>query len=139
VSAVFRGAGFSKNDVGMSFLKTTASVGGEMEVFLSDRFSIALGAEFRSNSPSDIRLASWEISTQFLNANSAFETKATLIPILGTVRFNVPFKKFRAFIGAGAGLYLGKLRINWQSPDFVDERFYTKGMAIIPHFNGGLS
>jgi opacity protein-like surface antigen len=123
----------------MSFLKTTKSIGGEMEVFISDRFSLALGAEFGKSTPSDVRFSEGDISNQFVNARSAFETKASLIPILGTVRINIPFKKFRAYIGAGAGLYLGKLRINWQSHDFADERFYAKGMAIIPHLNGGLS
>jgi hypothetical protein len=139
VSVSFRGTQASSRDVGLSFLKTTTSIGGEMEVFLSSRFSLALGAEFRSNSPSDARLSAGTVSTQFLNGNSAFEAKASLIPILGTVRFNVPFHRFRAYFGAGAGLYIGKLRINWQSPDFADERFYAKGMAIIPHFNSGLS
>lgn len=139
VSVSLKGTRSSSRDVGLSFLKTTKSIGGEMEIFLTDRFSLALGAEFRSNSPSDVRLSAGEISTHFSNGNSAFETNASLIPILGTIRFNVPFQKFRAYFGAGAGLYLGKLRISWQSPNFADERFYAKGMAIIPHLNGGLS
>ena len=139
VTVSLKGAGISFRGMGLSFLKTSTSIGGEMEVFLSRRFSLALGAEFRSNSPADARLSSGSVSTQFFNGNSAFEVNASLIPILGTVRFNVPFHKFRAYMGAGAGLYIGKLRINWQSPDFSDERFYARGMALIPHFNGGLS
>lgn len=139
VADSLKGSGISSRDIGLSFLKTTSSIGGEMEVFFTNRFSLALGAEFRSNSPRDARLSAGTVNTQFFNGNSAFEAKASLIPILGTVRFNLPFHKFRAYFGAGAGLYVGKLRINWQSTDFADERFYAKGMAVIPHFNGGLS
>jgi len=139
ISVSLKGTRTSSRDVGLSFLKTSKSIGGEMEIFLSDRFSLAVGAEFRSNSPSDARLSAGEVSTHFSNGISAFETNASLIPILGTVRFSIPFQKFRAYFGAGAGLYLGKLRISWQSPDFADERFYARGMAVIPHLNGGLS
>lgn len=138
VSTSLRGNEFSSRGLGLSFLKTTTSIGGEMEFFISNRFSLALGAEFRSHSPSDMRLSAGEISTQFFNGRSAFETKASLIPVVGTVRFNIPLQKFRAYFGAGAGLYLGKLRVSWQSPGFADERFYARGMAILPHLNGGL-
>ena len=92
------GIGSTSGDLGLSFLKTSTSIGGEMEFFVSDRFSLALGVEFLSNSPSNVRLSAGEIDTHFFSGNSAFETRATLIPILTTLRFSVPFQKFNISI-----------------------------------------
>ncbi|MGQ9471629.1 MAG: hypothetical protein ACUVR0_08070 [Candidatus Aminicenantales bacterium] len=69
----------------------------------------------------------------------------SLIPILGTVRVALPYKKFRAYIRGGVGYYMGKIAFKWdqdlrKNGNSIEKRsleWEASGKAIIPHIDGG--
>lgn len=127
-----------KNTILGSF-RMSNSLGGEMEVFLSKKISLALGAELKKKSPTDFIFG--DVGSSLLTSDFQFQFDASLIPILGTVKFNIPYHNLRLYAGAGVGLYLGKIKMSWISNGLSgvgNDRIRASASAFIPHLNWGL-
>jgi len=121
-------------------------LGGELEFFASDQVAIVLGAEYWWKNSSGSLDSSGTLAEVTYGVAESSRVKMSVLPILGTLRVNLPFKGLRAYLGGGAGYYLGQVVIeetwNWtedaETVDSGTREIKSTGSAIIPHTNAGI-
>lgn len=130
----------------MKKLKGGAVFGGELEIFASQQFSIALGAEYWSKKTAGSIDSEGTIDDVSYQISEGSLIKTTVIPIVATFRVNLPFKSFRAYIGGGVGYYLGKVKVedswSWiegsETVDSGTREVKSSGSSFVPHANIGV-
>ncbi len=138
-------AGLKSNMNELDEIKGGMTFGGEIEFFVSRSFSLAIGAEHWIQKPKASIEATGKISGDSYEISDEFEVSASLIPIVATLRVNLPSERFRAYIGAGMGYYMGKIVLkeewDWKENGVSFEKgsyeIESSGKAVIPHINGG--
>lgn len=126
-------------------IKGGITFGGEVEFFVSRGFSFSLGAEYWKQTPKASVEASGNVGGDSYEISDKYQIEHSLIPILATLRASLPSDRFRAYIGAGIGYYMGKIILkeewDWKENGISFEKGSSKlessGKAIIPHLNGG--
>ena len=121
--------------------------GAEVEWFFRPYLSAALGTEFFRKAPSAFSQASVQEGGTTYELRQDYRVKATLIPVLLTVRYHIPLNRWRFYAGAGAGYCLGRLdfrndfslRINGSAAEGESSRNQGAGRAIVPHLSAGLN
>jgi len=121
-------------------------LGGEVEWFFRPRISVAAGAEYFQNARSAFNEASGTEGAITYELSQKYDVKASVIPLLATVRYHFPLGKYRLYAGAGVGYYMGKLNFkmnyNLKVDSVAAESDTTEnegtGQAVIPHVNAGL-
>lgn len=126
-------------------IKGGITLGGEVEFFVSSRFSFAIGVEYWRQKPKASVEASGKIGGDSYDISSKYDIETSLIPVIATLRASLPSDNFRAYMGAGIGYYMGKvvLKESWDwkengiSFEKGEHELESSGKAIIPHLNGG--
>ncbi len=140
-ASILGGAGISPAVDTLDEMSWAMTVGGEFEIHLWPRISVALGAEYWRDTPQ----ASIEASggggdgSGLSSFSYRFDVAASLIPIFATIRyhFDLPPKKLAFHVGGGAGYYLGRIRMTWKIQNAGGETLESKGSAFVFHINGG--
>lgn len=138
-------AGLKSNMDELDEIKGGIAFGGEIEFFVSRQFSFAIGAEYWRQTPKASIEASGTVSGDSYDISDKYQIEASLIPVLATVRISFPSNKFRAFMGAGIGYYMGKIILkeewDWKENGISFEKgsheIESSGKSLIPHLNGG--
>ena len=120
--------------------------GCEIEWFFRPRISLAAGVEYFKRAPSASSRASGSEGAAVYDLTQNYDIKASVIPVLATVRYHLPLGKFRAYAGAGAGYYWGSLgfnvnfdlKVNGVSAGSDMTVTEGTGRAVVPHLNAGL-
>jgi hypothetical protein len=138
-------AGLKANMNELDEIKGGMTFGGEVEFFVTSKFSFAFGAEYWKKTPEAFVEASGTVSGDSYDISDKYKIDFSLIPIFTTLRVSLPSERFRAYLGAGIGYYMGKvvLREEWDwkengiSFEKGSHEVESSGKAIIPHINGG--
>jgi hypothetical protein len=139
--SILRAAGVSPAINKLDKMGWAMTLGGEIEVYLWPRISVALAAEcWRSTRQASVEApGGGGAGNGFSGFNYQFEVTASLIPIFTTVRyhFGLPLKGLAFHVGGGAGYCLGRIGMNWNSPYVGSDILESKGSAFVFHLSGG--
>jgi len=146
LDSYFKSLDFTSTVTQMKKLNGGAVFGGEFEIFASEQFSIVFGAEYWSKKTTGTIDAEGTIDEVSYQISEGSLTKASVIPIVATIRINLPFKNFRAYIGGGVGYYLGKVKVedswSWiegsETVDSGTREIKSSGSSFVPHANIGV-
>lgn len=138
-------AGLKSNMDELDEIKGGITFGGEVEFFVSSKFSFAIGAEYWRKIPQASVEASGKINGDSYEISERYKIDTSLIPVIATLRISLPSDNFRAYIGGGVGYYMGKVVLkeewDWKENGISFEKgeheIESSGKAIIPHLNGG--
>lgn len=110
--------GLSGTSWNMAEITGIISLGGELEIRTGSQFYIALGGEYIFKKVrSDLRV---EGNVQGISVDVSQEGEVSLssIPVLLTIRIDIPVTAVRVYLGGGAGYYFNRAVINekwlWQ-------------------------
>jgi hypothetical protein len=116
--------------------------GGELELFVRQRLSIALGMEFFKQSSTGYFNANYSEPGYSYDYYREYNLNSFLIPITGVVRYYLSLKRFRAYVGGGIGYYTETIENKTSFSDSYEEGEGTlwkaRGKAFIPHLGGGI-
>jgi len=140
-----QGLGLSSSYLPMHKLSGLILMGAELEIKATQQFWLVLGSEFwtrRLNTALDVAGKINEVSYTIQDEG---KINFYVIPILATVRINLPFEIARIYLGGGLGYYLSYLTIkqqwNWlENSEAVDtdlRDLRASGQALLPHANLG--
>ncbi len=126
-------------------IKGGMTYGGEIEFFVVPQFSLAFGAELWKKKPSASVKANGVVGGDSYDISEDYQIEASLTPLLLTLRVNLSSERFRAYLGGGAGYYMGKILVkdewDWKENGVSFEKgshqIESTGESIIPHVNGG--
>lgn len=125
----------------------STTYGGEIELFFMPHFSLALSGEYWEKKALSASVdATGNIEGSSFNTNMKYVMDVSLIPIVGTIRYNLPYKRLVGYLGFGVGYYIGKINYSWEYKIKKDEFTYyneyweyeSLGISIIPNVNLGL-
>ncbi len=119
--------------------------GTELEIKATQQFWLVIGSEFWLKTLNTALDASGTVDNVNYNIQDQGEIKFYVLPVLATVRINLPFEMARIYIGGGGGYYFSWLRMehqwNWMSGsdyiDFNSRKVIATGRALLPHANIG--
>lgn len=140
-----QGLGLSSSYLKMHKLSGLLLLGGEFEVKASQQFWLAFGSEFWTRSLNSALDVSGKIADVSYTVQEEGKINFYVVPILATIRINLPFEIARIYIGGGAGYYFGHLVLKqhwlWQEgSDTIDtgsRDLTATGRALLPHANLG--
>lgn len=121
--------------------------GGELEFYPVSRFSVAVGAQiWQNNLPPGSLKGGGTIDNIPYDISEKISIKASLVPIVISLRAHFLTGKIDGYIGGGAGYYMGKLvikeewnyQISGDSYDSGSREIESRGNTILPHINGGI-
>ena len=140
-ASILRAAGVSPAINKLDKMGWAMTLGGEIEVYLWPRISVALAAEcWRSTRRASVEApGGGGAGSGFSGFNYQFEVTASLIPIFTTVRyhFGLPLKGLAFHVGGGAGYCLARIGMAWNSPYVGSDTLESKGSAFVFHLSGG--
>lgn len=136
--SILSSAGLSADYDELEKMRGRMTFGAEFELYVWRQFSVALGAEYWNDETSASLQGLGDIGTTHITFNYEFRFKAFLFPILGTLRYNFPLGRFRGYVGAGGGYYIGEIKSRWKTPTTEEMRISARGSTFIPHLNGGV-
>lgn len=145
IASWLNASGLSTNYDELDEFKGAGTFGGEFELFVLRRFSFAISTEHWKRASSASLEASGDVEGYLGAANYNIDFEVSLTPVLGTLRINFPYKKLRAYVGGGAGIYIGKFKLdesykylkNGSTVESEKKSGVAKGYSMIPHINGG--
>jgi len=126
--------------------KGTFIFGGEFELYGGQQFTLALGTEFLTKSFKSQLKASGDVDEVAWSVEQNGKARVSVLPILGTIRINLPVEVVRVYIGGGAGYYLGRVVIRedwtWTEEGIQaysgNREIKATGKSFIPHANAGV-
>lgn len=136
ISSSFARAGYRTELNDLKKMSGGFTFGGELELFLLPRFSVALGTEFWRDRPS-ASLQILDSSTPSLQTSFFLNIEAILIPITTTIRYHIQMKRWDLYGGPGIGYYWSKFTLEWVAGESGELRIDSRGSAWLPHLNGG--
>jgi hypothetical protein len=140
-ASILRAAGISPAIDKLDEMSWAVTLGGEIEMYLWPRISVALGAEcWRSARQASVKASGGAGDVSSFSAfDYQFDVAASLIPIFATVRyhFGFPLNGLAFNVGGGAGYYQGRIRMTWNSPYVGSDTLESKGDVFVFHITGG--
>jgi len=138
--------GFAVNLDEVENIKANSIYGIEIEFFIISKISFLLSAEYWKKNSSGLLNISGDWWGNSYDITQNYGIEVFIIPIVGSLRLNVPYKRFNFFVGGGAGYYLSEIKINfnedWKengtSYFTYDYDIKARGDNIIPLINGGV-
>ncbi|MBC7363482.1 MAG: hypothetical protein H5U07_02920, partial [Candidatus Aminicenantes bacterium] len=106
--------GFSSSYLPMHKLSGLILMGVELEVKATQQFWLVLGSEFWSKGLNTALDVAGNIDEVSYTIQDVGKMNFYVIPILATVRINLPFEMARIYLGGGLGYYLSYLTIKQQ-------------------------
>ena len=139
--------GFSSKSDSLDEIGLGPLFGAEVEWFFLPYLSAALGTEYFRRTPSAYSEASGQEGGTTYELRQDYRVRACIIPVLMTVRYHFPLKRWRIYAGAGAGYYSGRLdfktdfslKINGAPAEAETSRNEGTGRAVVPHLSAGLN
>lgn len=137
--------GLSSSYLQIHKLRGLILFGTELEIKATQQFWLVIGSEFWLKTMTTALDASGTVSDINYSIQDQGEIRLYVLPILATVRINLPFEVARIYIGGGGGYYFSWLRMeqqwSWMSGsdyiDFNSRKVLASGRALLPHANIG--
>jgi len=140
--------GFTTNLTELRKINGKILFGGELQFSPVPIFSVAVGAQMWQNSlPQGSLQGRGTIDDIPYDILEKMSIKASLVPITVSLRAHPLTGKIDGYIGGGAGYYMGKIimkeewnyQMNGESYDSGSREIESKGNALLPHINAGIT
>ncbi|MDI6849473.1 MAG: hypothetical protein QME69_06740 [Candidatus Saccharicenans sp.] len=137
--------GLSGTSRKLSEISGTFSFGGELEFKAGPQFFIALGAEYIFKNLQTDLAVSGNVEQVAIDVNQQGKVGLSSLPLLLTIRINLPITTVRVYLGGGVGYYFNRAVITerwlWQENLIkVSEgsrKIVASAQNIFPHANLG--
>lgn len=135
-------AGTSRN---LAEISGTFSFGGELEFKAGPQFFVALGAEYIFKNVQSELNVSGTVDQVAIEVAQQGKVGLSSLPLLLTIRINLPITTLRVYLGGGAGYYFNRAVIterwrwleNLMKISESDRKIVATSQNIFPHANLG--